>query len=595
MTPTAMVALVLVSGVYTGAGALLVVRRVRLSGWLLVLTGGCLALDAVTVAVSPAATRAAVVLAVTFAALAVLTFPAGLAGRAAAGVAILLIVGGLLGALGPEWIGDPVLIASLLAVLVHLWWRLERTAVSERTPLVWLVVGLITMVLVWFLASFPLQGEGTGEVLGWLSPAALALGMGAGSRTPPRWDARGLVVATVVTGASVLSLVALYSIGISLIGLAGGQTADTGIQALVAAAVAPAYPWIRVRMHEAVDHVLFGSRPDPLAAAAAVTGDWADDVSAVLTNLREQLVLPYVAVVPADSTGTPRAVSGSATPHRRTYPLADTAWTLEVGLRPGDLTMPDNDDRVLRLVLPLIALTLRSEDLALAVRRSQTVTRTAVEDERRRLRRDLHDGLGPQLSGIAFTADAARNVLVSDPDHAGQLLTQIRATATEALADIRRLVYAMRPPALDELGLVEAIRRHAESLTTPLRSISVAATAVPESLPAAVEVAALRITGEAVTNAVRHGSGPVAVALSVTGDELTVTVTDTGAEGSATPAVVTPWRPGVGLSAMSERAREIGGTVSWHSSPTGSQVTAQLPLDPDLTAVVGSAHEMPSR
>ena len=257
--------------------------------------------------------------------------------------------------------------------------------------------------------------------------------------------------------------------------------------------------------------------------------------------------------------------------------------------------MPDNDDRVLRLVLPLIALTLRSEDLALAVRRSQTVTRTAVEDERRRLRRDLHDGLGPQLSGIAFTADAARNVLVSDPDHAGQLLTQIRATATEALADIRRLVYAMRPPALDELGLVEAIRRHAESLTTPLRSISVAATAVPESLPAAVEVAALRITGEAVTNAVRHGSGPVAVALSVTGDELTVTVTDTGAEGSATPAVVTPWRPGVGLSAMSERAREIGGTVSWHSSPTGSQVTAQLPLDPDLTAVVGSAHEMPLR
>ena len=88
----------------------------------------------------------------------------------------------------------------------------------------------------------------------------------------------------------------------------------------------------------------------------------------------------------------------------------------------------------------------------------------AVEEERRRLRRDLHDGLGPTLSGVAFATDAARNQVRSDPDRADELLVQLRSDTAHAITEIRRLVEGLRPPALDELGLEGAIRQHASTL-----------------------------------------------------------------------------------------------------------------------------------
>ncbi len=130
---------------------------------------------------------------------------------------------------------------------------------------------------------------------------------------------------------------------------------------------------------------------------------------------------------------------------------------LEVGLRAGDLSLSAGDEHVLRLVGPLLAQTLRANRLAADLQVSREATVTALEEERRRLRRDLHDGLGPRLSGIAFTSDAARNSLRSDPDATDELLATLRAETGSAIDEIRRLVYAMRPPALDELGLVPAL------------------------------------------------------------------------------------------------------------------------------------------
>ena len=86
-----------------------------------------------------------------------------------------------------------------------------------------------------------------------------------------------------------------------------------------------------------------------------------------------------------------------------------------VGLRAGDLTLAQSDADVLRIVAPLLAQTLRAQALARDLQASRNAAITAIEEERRRLRRDLHDGLGPTLSGVAFSADAARNQLVGDP------------------------------------------------------------------------------------------------------------------------------------------------------------------------------------
>ena len=187
------------------------------------------------------------------------------------------------------------------------------------------------------------------------------------------------------------------------------------------------------------------------------------------------------------------------------------------------------------------------------------------EEERRRLRHDLHDGLGPVLTGIAFQADAAGNLACTDPQAAARVLQALRTAATDAIADVRRIVYGLRPPALDEIGLAETLRRFASQLGP---EVTVEACELPE-LPAAVEAAAHRIAVEALTNAVRHAGGPVRLRL-VAATDLEIVVTDRGLSAG-------PWTPGVGLTSLSERAAEVGGTVQAGPAPTGRPGPGRLP------------------
>lgn len=194
----------------------------------------------------------------------------------------------------------------------------------------------------------------------------------------------------------------------------------------------------------------------------------------------------------------------------------------------------------------------------------------AREEERRRLRRDLHDGLGPILTGAAFSADAATNLIASDPSGAAELVAAARHDMTTALDEIRRIVEDLRPPALDELGLSGAIRQHAHRF--PHLDITVTETTDLGSLPAATEVAAYRIATEALTNTARHANA-TAAAVDITHDgHLDIAITDNGT------AHTTPGTPGVGLHSMYQRAVELGGTFHAGPSPDGGYlVTAQLP------------------
>jgi signal transduction histidine kinase len=178
------------------------------------------------------------------------------------------------------------------------------------------------------------------------------------------------------------------------------------------------------------------------------------------------------------------------------------------------------------------------------------------------------------LSGIAFTADAARNSL-EDPGAVDALLRTVRAEASAAVGEIRRLVYGMRPPALDELGLVGALRQWALQMRTadgrPL-AVDVRAPDPLRELPASVEVAAYRIAVEALTNAARHsGSDHAALEIGLDDEQLTLEVRDFGRDATA-------WHAGVGMASMAERAAEIGGTVHASPTPDGGRVTARLPL-----------------
>jgi two-component system, NarL family, sensor kinase len=455
--------------------------------------------------------------------------------------------------------------------LVHTWWRIETSGGAERRALVWLALGVSAPTLLEFFVAFSAPDATAVNTLSLLVYCAIGPMLYVGATLPDLVDVRGLVVGTVVTAVALLTVMAVFVLELALLDALGApDQLNSGALALLAALAAVALQPTRVALRGVVDQLLFGERPDPLGAASAVAGRIGTDPTLALRAIREALLLPY-AELRVD--GVPLAVSGTETTHTRTLDL-DGAGSLVVGLRPGDLSFSAGDEQVLRLTVPLLAQTLRARALAEDLLESRGQTIAAVEEERRRLRRDLHDGLGPRLSGVAFTSDAARNLIRTDPDAAEALVTQLRADTVTAIEEIRQLVYAMRPPALDELGLVPALRQQAQGLRhgdgSPIAVEVLAPLPLPE-LPAAVEVAAYRIVTEALTNVARHSTSATAcVRLEPAPDGLRLEVTDSGASGT--------WRPGVGLSSMRERATELGGTLDAGPGPSGGRVAALLPL-----------------
>ena len=455
--------------------------------------------------------------------------------------------------------------------VAHTWWRIELAEERERRSLVWMVLGLSVSGGVYFFAAFSSEGFTSAALplAGSVAFAIIGPAMYVGATLPDLVDVRGLVVGAVVTTFALVTVMAVFVLELALLAALEVDGINDGALGLLAALAATTYQPTRVVLRGVVDQLLFGERPDPLGAASAMAGRIGEDPVLALRAIREALVIPYAAL---EVDGADVVTSGTETTHTRTLDL-EGVGRLVVGLRPGDLSFSPGDEQVLRLTVPLLAQTLRARALAEEVVESRGRTIAAVEEERRRLRRDLHDGLGPRLSGVAFTSDAARNLVRSDPTAAEEMLTQLRADTTIAIEEIRRMVYAMRPPALDELGLVPALRQQAVGLRNrdgrPI-SVRVAADELPD-LPAAVEVAAYRIVTEALANVARHSTSPSAdVRIAANGGGLRLEVTDAGTS--------TGWRPGVGMSSMRERATELGGTLEAGPGPAGGRVSALLPL-----------------
>jgi signal transduction histidine kinase len=260
------------------------------------------------------------------------------------------------------------------------------------------------------------------------------------------------------------------------------------------------------------------------------------------------------------------------------FPLlyrSDQVGELVLGLRAGEDGFSAADRRLLGDLSRQAGVAVSAVRLTADLQRSRERLVTAREEERRRLRRDLHDGLGAQLAGLTVQTGVLRGLISRDPEAADALAAELRGELRTAIADIRRLVHGLRPPALDELGLVGALQRLAEGIGAEgggLR-ISVEVPAGLPPLPAAVEVAAYRVVQEALTNVVRHAHAHSAtVRLTADPDALTVDVDD---DGTGLPADLVA---GVGLSSMRERASEMGGSCDVEGAPAGgTRVHAVLP------------------
>jgi signal transduction histidine kinase len=336
---------------------------------------------------------------------------------------------------------------------------------------------------------------------------------------------------------------------------------------VVALLVAPVLP----RLQRLVDRALYGDRGDPARVVSRVSEHLAGEgLDGVVEAVRIALRVPSVSL-----TASNEQLAGTRPDNAVTVPLeynGAVVGELHVGVRTGESTLGAADRNVLSLVAAPLAVAVHATLLSSQLQASRERLVTAREEERRRLRRDLHDGLGPTLTGVALSADAATNMLATDPDRTRSLLTGVSADVRTAIADVRRLVEDLRPPALDELGLLGALRQRAEHLVhTPLQLRLDVPDEVP-SLSAAVEVAAYRIATEALTNVVRHARASTVVVRLRCAEELEVEVTDDGPPNG-------PWSPGVGMLAMRERAAELGGGLEAGPIEGGGRVWARLPVE----------------
>ena len=199
----------------------------------------------------------------------------------------------------------------------------------------------------------------------------------------------------------------------------------------------------------------------------------------------------------------------------------------------------------------------------------------AREEERRRLRRNLHDTIGPTLSALSLKAGAVRNLIQEDPGAAQEGMNELRQQIQSVITDIRRVVYDLRPPALDELGIIPAIREQARQFSTGGLQVLVDAPDDMPGLPAAVEVAAYRIVLEALANVGRHARAHQCRILIGVEDRVNIEVTD---DGIGLPV---GHQAGVGITSMRERVAELGGSFTIESPPEGgTRVQAALPIGP---------------
>lgn len=246
--------------------------------------------------------------------------------------------------------------------------------------------------------------------------------------------------------------------------------------------------------------------------------------------------------------------------------------SLTVTPRPGQRALDDVDaDLVAALAdsaAPAVA-ALRLTDSLQDARERLVVAR---EEERRRVRRDLHDGVGAALAGLRLQLDSARD-LVDDP-LAAKLLDAAADGLTDAVRDVRQVTDDLRPPALDDLGLAASLEALAARVRTPSLDVPVSCGSLPV-LPAAVDVACYRIAAEALTNAVKHAAASrIDIVLRAEDGELRLTVTDDGTGLQAASG------DGIGMTSMRQRAEELGGRCTVESGPDGTRVAVVLPMEP---------------
>jgi signal transduction histidine kinase len=512
--------------------------------------------------------------------------------------------------IGSALVGEALLLTSFLAALFSLFVRLHRARGDERQQLKWFLYApvpagvcfgfvLLSFIVVDFtdLFAFSAPLNKLRElILSWeIYDDIRSVGVVAMLVVPVftyiailryrLFDIDVIINRTLVYATLSTCVVGIYVLTVAGLGVLFRAQGNLAVSLLATALVAVLFQPLRSRLQRGVNRLMYGERDEPYAVVSRLgrrlEATLAPDtvLPTVVETIAQALKLPYVAILLKEDEGfRTTAAYGSPRGEPETLPLVyqrEELGRLVLSPRAPGEGFSDADRRLLEDLARQAEVAVHAVRLTTDLQHSRERLVATREEERRRLRRDLHDGLGAQLAGLNVQAGTLRRLIPRDPDAADDVLVELREELRSAIADIRRLVYDLRPPALDDLGLAEALRRLAERYGSEGEQLRVSVEA-PEDLPylpAAVEVAVYRITQEALTNVARHAQAHSCVVRLALNEDVALEIVDDGigipAERSA----------GVGLSSMHERASELGGSCVVQAVPKGgTQVLVRLPL-----------------
>ncbi len=481
-------------------------------------------------------------------------------------------------------------VCGLLSVGLVLW-RFGKSDGTLRQQYMWIVLDMCVLVVA-FVGDFVARGVvGQGyqftSILMSLSISLLPVVAGIAILRHHLFDIELIFSRAIVYLVLTVCVIGVYVFVVGWLGTTFRTRGNLVFSLLATGVVAVLFHPMRERVQRKVNRILFGERDEPYAAISRL-GQRLEStiaVDAILPTIagtvRDALKLPYAAVSLTNTPGSSIVVeAGLPVPNAIRLPLLyqhEQVGELLLGPRtPGEAFGPA-DRRLLEDLSRQAGIAVHAVQLTHDLQRARERLVEAREEERRRLHRDLHDGLGSQLAALSLQLGALPSLIASDPSGAQTEVSELRGQLRTAITSIRSLVHGLRPLTIDELGLLVALRERIRQFSASEIALQVDLPATLRSLPAAVEVAVYRVTEEALTNVVTHARARSSlVRLSVFGTSLVLTIEDDGI-GMTTSGLSSS---GVGLHSMRERAEELGGSFIASERPGGgTRVEARFPID----------------
>jgi signal transduction histidine kinase len=494
-----------------------------------------------------------------------------------------------------------VILGSLWIMLLGLGlyaqiFRFRRvSSLEERQQTKWVLFGfalwlgyiIISTYPYFYLESMPPDSPrpwwaSLSELGWWASLNIIPVTMAVAITRSRLWNIDIVINRTLVYGALTITTMAVYIIVVGTLGNLLHIGDNTFIAFLTTGLVAVIFQPLRGNLQRWVNRLMYGERDDPVAVITKLgeqiesTGSPSEILSGIVETVANTLKLPYVAIELGERNQI-AASYGIPVNEVLRFPLVyqgETEGSFVVARRARGESFSLKEVQLIENIARQAGAAAHNARLTTDLQRAHQQLLTAREEERRRIRRDLHDGLGPQLASQTLTLTAARRIYKENPAKADTLLAEAIKHAQSATDDIRRVAHDLRPPALDDLGLIGALKNQIDQFSFSNIKITLETPENLPSLPAAVEAACYMIYQEALNNITRHAQASLCTVSLTLDKRICLRIGDNG------KGVQENHRPGIGLGSMRQRTEELGGRFTFKSTPgNGTFLKACFPLE----------------